>query len=84
MLVTRHHPYPRVEFHGDQVIEYDESFAVNLSSGNQAWGTIVNDDGVLVNIDSVDIYEGDYGTTIVGFTVWLSEDTTSTWFGLAK
>src|SRR5206468_2771408 len=54
--------------YGDQVIEYDESFVVNLSSGSQAWGTILNDDGVLVNIGDSSVYEGDYGTTLIGFT----------------
>ena len=64
--------------YGDQVIEYNEQFALQLSNGNQAWGTILNDDGVLVNIGDSSVYEGDYGTTLIGFTVWLSAPSTET------
>src|SRR5207253_6738058 len=64
--------------YGDQVIEYDESFVVNFSSGSQALGTILNDDGVLVNIGDSSVYEGDSGTTFMYFTVWLSAPSTET------
>src|SRR5262249_21303192 len=62
----------KVLVQGDQVLEYDEHFVINLSSGNQAPGTIQNDDGPVINIGDSSVYEGDYGTTIMEFTVWLS------------
>src|SRR5262249_6208604 len=68
----------RVTVHGDQVLEFDESFVVNLSSGNQAWATIQNDDGILINIGDSSVYEDDYGSPFMEFTVWLSMPSTET------
>jgi hypothetical protein len=64
---------------GDEDLEYDESFAVNLGSGAQAWATIQNDeDGVFINIDDAYVWEDDYGSTYIGFNVWLSGPSTET------
>ena len=50
---------------GDTISEYDETFVVNLSNAagatllnNQAIGTITNDDGTTIHIDSMELAEG--------------------------
>lgn len=65
-----------VQVHGDQVLEFDEGFVVYLSSGEQAWATIENDDGVLINIGDSYAYEDD--SWYMEFTVWLSVPATET------
>jgi hypothetical protein len=67
-----------VTVHGDQDLEFDESFVVNLSSGNQAWATIQNDDGILINIGDSSVTEDDYGSSFMEFTIWLSVPSTDT------
>lgn len=64
---------------GDNVVEPDETFFVNLSSAagafiadNQAVGTILNDDSYVFSINDVTHLEGDSGTTGYLFTVALS------------
>src|SRR5207245_2717497 len=67
---------------GDQVVELDESFLVNLTnvqasgrnvtiSDSQGQGTIVNDDVAHVSINDVAVTEGNSGTTLANFTVTL-------------
>src|SRR5262249_6076437 len=67
---------------GDQVVELDESFLVNLSNvqtGRGVWresdpqgqGTVVNDEGGHVNINDVTGGEGNSGATLANFTVTL-------------
>ncbi len=67
---------------GDEIVEQNESFLVNLlsvnSSGrnviitdNQASGTITNDDTATLSIDDVSVVEGDTGTVMATFTVTL-------------
>lgn len=57
---------------GDRILEHNEYFVVQLSSGAEGFGTIQNDDGPLVSISDSSAYEGDSGTTLMYFTVWLS------------
>jgi hypothetical protein len=64
--------------YGDRVLEYDESFVVYLSSGAASAGMIQNDDGPVMNITDNSVYEGDSGSTFIGFTVWLSMPATET------
>ena len=71
---------------GDLVVEYDESFVVNLSnptnaqfSNSQAWGTILTDDNALVSIGDSSVvqpYPGE--TTYISFTVTLSAPSNET------
>ncbi len=73
---------------GDLLVEYDESFVVNLSnptnaplSNSQAWGTIQSDDNAVLHIDSWSDWEPDPyygGSTFFAFTVWLSAPSTET------
>ena len=67
---------------GDQTVELDETFFVNLSvpaasgrmvtnADNQGRGTIVNDDAATLSINDRAVAEGDAGNTIVTFTVTL-------------
>ena len=73
-----------VDVIGDQIVEVDETFTVNISAAtfdgdadatrvniadNQAVGTIINDDAALLSIDDVAINEGDTGTTTLTFTI---------------
>jgi hypothetical protein len=70
-----------VTANGDDLIELDETFFVNLSNPGSATitdaqgvGTILNDDMPAVSIDDVSVTEGDSGTTVDAvFTVTLSE-----------
>jgi hypothetical protein len=64
--------------YGDQVLEYDEYFAVNLSSGAQAVNLIQNDDGPVINISDSYFWEGDAGWYTMEFTVTLSAPATDT------
>ena len=64
---------------GDTTDEADETVVVTLSDATNATistatgtGTIVNDDGVTVSIDSPSVTEGDSGSTNLTFTVTLS------------
>jgi len=66
-----------ITVHGDQELEFDENFVVNFSSGNQALATIQNDDGVLINIGDSSVWEDDYGSSFMEFTVWLSVPSTT-------
>lgn len=73
---------------GDQRVEYDEFFVINLShptnaqiSVSQAWGNIQSDDNAVFYIDSAwnlepDPFEG--GATYLAFSVWLSTPSTET------
>src|SRR5262249_21869604 len=67
---------------GDQVVELDESFLVNLANlqaggrnvtitDSQGQGTIVNDDVAHLSINDVAVTEGNSGTTLANFTVTL-------------
>src|SRR5262249_34202798 len=67
---------------GDQVVELDESFLVNLSNvqaggrnvtitDGQGVGTIQNDDAAHLSINDVTVTEGNSGTTLANFTVTL-------------
>ena len=67
---------------GDEIVELDELFLVNLSAisasgrnvtfiDNQGRGTIVNDDTALLSINDVSQAEGDSGSTAFTFTVTL-------------
>ena len=75
---------------GDTTVEENETFTVSLTSPTnavfassatslQATGTIVNDDNTVprVSIGAASVTEGDTGSTTLGFTVSLSEATTS-------
>ncbi len=64
---------------GDNVDEINETFSVNLTnptnasiSGAQAIGTILDDDGPTLSIDSVSVVEGQTGFKNAVFTVSLS------------
>ena len=72
-----------VTINGDDIVELDENFFVNLSSilaggrdvtfaDNQGEGTIENDDQASISIDDVSVVEGDVGTTNAVFTVTLN------------
>lgn len=73
---------------GDQRVEFDEFFLVNLSnptnaqlSNSQAWGTILSDDNAVLHIDGFSSTEPDPyggGATYFAFTVWLSTPSTET------
>ena len=73
----------RVNFIGDDVIEPDETFFLNLSNAvnadiSEAEGTatVVNDEaGPAISINDVSVKEGNSATTAVNFTVTLSEAT---------
>ena len=69
---------------GEQLVELDETFAINLSNvlfdgaanpakaqlgDAQAIGTITNDDVAAISINDVSIVEGDTGTTDFVFTI---------------
>src|SRR5439155_782755 len=67
---------------GDQVVELDESFLVNLTNVQaggravtiadpQGVGTIQNDDAAHLSINDVTVTEGNSGTTLANFTVTL-------------
>ena len=73
-----------VNVNGDQTVELDETFVVNLSglaangrdvtiSDAQGQGTIVNDDTAQLSINDVSQNEGDSGTTTYTFTVTLDQ-----------
>lgn len=64
---------------GDSIDEVDETFTINLSNpvnvtiaGSQGVGTIDDDDGPSVSVNSVAVNEGNAGTTPATFTVSLS------------
>ncbi|MCA9179235.1 MAG: hypothetical protein KDB14_32460 [Planctomycetales bacterium] len=74
-----------VTVNGDNTVELDEQFFVNLIDAtlaaggravtvldNQGVGEIVNDDSATLTIDDVTAVEGDAGTTAFNFTVTLS------------
>ena len=72
-----------VSVNGDTDEEPNETVVATLSSATNATlstatgtGTIVNDDGVLVSIDSPSVTEGDSGSTTMTFTVNLSTAST--------
>ncbi|MCA9085917.1 MAG: hypothetical protein KDA81_17785, partial [Planctomycetaceae bacterium] len=67
---------------GDEIVELDETFVVNLSNvsaggrnvtiaDSQGVGTITNDDAATLSINSVSIAEGDSGSSALTFTVTL-------------
>ncbi|MGB3694942.1 MAG: Calx-beta domain-containing protein, partial [Spirulinaceae cyanobacterium] len=65
---------------GDELDETDESFSVNLSNAGGAiitdssgWGSIITDDGPIIDIDHSALLEGDTGTSNAEFVVSLSE-----------
>lgn len=68
---------------GDEVVELNESFFLNLTgildtnvvtfADQQAVGTITNDDAAAFSIDDVTVVEGDAGDTSATLTVTLSE-----------
>ncbi|GAB5444964.1 MAG: hypothetical protein Fues2KO_53130 [Fuerstiella sp.] len=72
-----------VNVSGDEVVELDESFFLNLtgildtnvvtSADQQAVGTITNDDAAAFSIDDVTVVEGDAGDTSATLTVTLNE-----------
>ncbi len=77
-----------VQVQGDETVELDENFTVNLRdlqvngrnvafSGPgpnlQATGTIVNDDSATLTIEDVSLVEGNSGTSVMTFTVTLSD-----------
>jgi hypothetical protein len=68
-----------VEVKGDNIDEINEAFLVNLSNPTnatiatvQAAGTILDDDGPTMSIDSVSVTEGNSGFVNAVFTVTLS------------
>jgi hypothetical protein len=72
-----------VAINGDNQVESDETFFVNLSNlqtngsnvtlaDNQGQGTINNDDSASISISDVTVIEGNSGTTNAVFTVTLS------------
>ncbi len=71
-----------IDIVGDDKVELDETFFVNLSSSNpsvnivdgQGQGTIINDDGATLTIDDVSLNEGNEGTTLFTFTVSLDNE----------
>jgi hypothetical protein len=64
---------------GDNFIEANEAFLVNLSNATvslydgQAQGQIFNDDGTTLSIGDASITEGNSGTKLMTFTVTLSQ-----------
>jgi serine protease len=69
-----------VTLNGDQVVEPNETFTVNLTNvvganlvDGQAVGTITNDDGPVLSINDAGFKEGDTGTKQLVFTVTLSQ-----------
>jgi serine protease len=68
-----------VPVNGDTAVEGNETFFVNLSSASvsiadaQAKATITNDDGPTLSIGNASITEADSGTTMMTFTVSLSQ-----------
>jgi serine protease len=68
-----------VTVNGDTAVEGNETFFVNLSSASvsladsQAKATITNDDGPTLSIGDASITEADSGTTMMTFTVSLSQ-----------
>ena len=70
-----------VPINGDQEVELDESFYVNLVAisnpavtlqDGQGIGTISNNDAATISINDVSMNEGNSGTTIFNFTLTLS------------
>ena len=68
---------------GDTTVEPHETVVVTLSNGVNATismatgtGTIVNDDGVIVSINSPSVTEGDSGSTNLTFTATLNKAST--------
>ncbi|MCB0033572.1 MAG: DUF11 domain-containing protein, partial [Anaerolineales bacterium] len=70
-----------VPINGDTLVELDETFTVNLSNpvngfiaseGDQATGTITNDDSATISINNVTQSEGNVGQTIFSFALTLS------------
>ena len=70
---------------GDQTVELDETFFVDLSNliangldvtlaDNQGLGTITNDDTAVLSIDDFGSVEGDAGNSFLTFTVTLDND----------
>jgi serine protease len=68
-----------VTVNGDTAVEGNETFFVNLSNASvsladsQAKATITNDDGPVLSIGDASITEADSGTTMMTFTVSLSQ-----------
>jgi serine protease len=68
-----------VTVNGDTAVEGNETFFVNLSGASvsladsQAKGTITNDDGAVLSVSDASITEADSGTTMMTFTVSLSQ-----------
>ncbi|WP_157951120.1 Calx-beta domain-containing protein [Cyanothece sp. BG0011] len=70
-----------VEVNGDNKVELNETFLVNLSNASsgvtiadgQGTGTIVNDDVASLSISDVTLSEGNNGTQLYTFTVTLDE-----------
>jgi hypothetical protein len=73
-----------VNVKGDTTVEPNETFKINLSAANgaqivdnQGIGTILNNDGSLLNIANVNKIEGNSGTTAIEFTVSLNPASTA-------
>lgn len=75
-----------VTANGDQKVELNEAFLVNLFNINaagrnvtfsdfQGIGTLVNDDSASISIDDISVSEGDAGPTLFTFTVTLDAET---------
>lgn len=75
----------QVEVNGDQIVEADETFLVDLSglsaggrsvtiAASTGTGTILNDDGANLSIADVSITEGDSGSQNLVFTITLDSD----------
>jgi hypothetical protein len=69
-----------VTINGDTTLEQNEAYYVNLSGStgasildSQAVGYIVNDDGPTLSINDAAVTEGNSGTTLMTFTVTLSQ-----------
>lgn len=70
---------------GDQVLEPNETFFVNLTNANnaviakgQGKAVILNDDGPVLSVGDATVVEGDSGVTNIVFTVSLSQATNQT------
>lgn len=77
-----------IQVSGDQQVESDEAFTVDLTnlvasgrnitvSDSQAVASILNDDEASISVDDVEISEGDSGNSTLTFTVTLDGDLAS-------
>jgi hypothetical protein len=67
-----------VQVNGDRFAEGDETFALNLTGATGALITngssyaTIHDDEPRISINSASVTEGNSGTTLLAFTIWLS------------